>query len=344
MKQGFLYEFNCIEDGEWIPEKKTFEDRLVEELRFIWNHRYHLERRYIQQYLLGKTAAIWRFERQQKETRKKLIRELRAYRSNREFAPDLHQSLETWYLQNYKRRMDIAPAVRYLLVSSWTENPDLFRNAKKWEHRLQSNEETQTQNRLKQLPLNVQKHVYEIAGMAGTNCPNWDSTAYNQATTAFLLATSEELQDFLFDHARYNLEHRISWYDVIQEAYRTSRQKRVYREYLRSPEWKRKSQAVLNRAMQPFIVEPIIIHRTRDRYGRLIESLKTEWKPICERVECSQVAEHVHHYNYERVGKELIGMDPEASEENDLIALCRECHAALHAEGKIVGTPESNRG
>ena len=72
MKQGFLYEFNCVENGEWIPEKKTFEDGLVEELRFIWKHRYHLERRYIQQHLRGDAAAIWRFKRQQKETRKNL--------------------------------------------------------------------------------------------------------------------------------------------------------------------------------------------------------------------------------------------------------------------------------
>ena len=42
------------------------------------------------------------------------------------------------------------------------------------------------------------------------------------------------------------------------------------------------------------------------------------------------------HYNYDRVGKELVGMYPEASEENDLIALCRECHASLHAEGQII--------
>ena len=104
------------------------------------------------------------------------------------------------------------------------------------------------QNRLKQLPLNVQKHVYQIAGMAGTSCPNWGSTEYNQATTAFLVTTDEELQDFLDDHARHNLEHRISWYDVMQEAYRTPKQGRVYREYLRSPEWKQKRQAVLNRA------------------------------------------------------------------------------------------------
>ena len=192
------------------------------------------------------------------------------------------------------------------------------------------------QNRLKQLPLNVQKRVYEIAGMAGTICPDLGSAEYNRAIGAFLFATAEELQDFLDDHARHNLEHRISWYDVMQEVYRTPRQGRVYREYLRSPEWKQKRQAVLNRAMQPFIVEPIIIRRTRDEYGRLIEYLETEWKPTCERVECLNVAEHVHHYNYERVGKEQIGMEPEASEENDLIALCRECHAALHAKGQII--------
>jgi predicted HNH restriction endonuclease len=48
------------------------------------------------------------------------------------------------------------------------------------------------------------------------------------------------------------------------------------------------------------------------------------------------VAKDVHHYNYERAGKEQIGMDPEASEENDLIALCRECHTALHAKGQII--------
>ena len=192
------------------------------------------------------------------------------------------------------------------------------------------------QNRLKQLPLNVQKRVYEMAGMAGAICPDLCCCEYNRAMGAFIFATAQELQDFLDDHARHNLEHRISWHDVIQEAYRTPRQGRVYREYLRSPEWKQKRQAVLNRAMQPFIVEPIIIRRTRDEYGRLIEYLETEWKPTCERGECLNVAKDVHHYNYDRAGKELIGMEPEASEENDLIALCRECHAALHGKGKII--------
>ena len=141
MKQGFLYEFNCIEDGEWIPEKVTFEDKLVEELRFIWNHRYHLERRYIQRYLLGKAATIWRFKRQQREARRKLIREIRAYRSNQEFAPDLHQRLEKWYIDNHKKRMDIACIVKWLLTFSWAEDPSVFRNAQTWEQNLQIDSE-----------------------------------------------------------------------------------------------------------------------------------------------------------------------------------------------------------
>ena len=112
-----------------------------------------------------------------------------------------------------------------------------------------------------------------MAGMAGTNCPGWGSAEHNQATTAFFVATAEELHDFLFDHARYNLEHRISWSDVIQEAYKTPRQGRVYREYLRSPEWQQKRQAVLNRAMQPCMPESPEIRVSFDPYGRRIEYL-----------------------------------------------------------------------
>ena len=137
MKQGFLYEFNCIEDGEWIPEKQTFEDKMVEDLRIIWKHRYNLEPRYSQQHLRD-NAARWRFMRTQREGRRKLVREIRAYRSNREFAPDLHQSLETWYLQNGKKRMDIAYIPKWLLTTSWAEDPSVFRNAKTWESNLQA--------------------------------------------------------------------------------------------------------------------------------------------------------------------------------------------------------------
>ena len=137
MRNEFLYEFNCIEDGEWISEKVTFEDRLVQDLRRHWTHRYHLERRYSQQYLRS-NAARWRFMKQQREGRRRLIRELRAYRSNREFAPKLHKSLETWYLQNRKNRADIAFAVKYLLTASWAEDPSRFRDAKTWVSKIQA--------------------------------------------------------------------------------------------------------------------------------------------------------------------------------------------------------------
>ena len=138
MKNEFFYEPNCVEDGEWIPEKKTFEDELVLDLRFIWNLRYNLERRWIQQRLLGDAAAIWRFKRQQREERKKIVREIRAYRSNRELAPELLQSLESWYLQNRKNRADIAFAVKYLLTASWAEDPSRFRDAKTWVSKIQA--------------------------------------------------------------------------------------------------------------------------------------------------------------------------------------------------------------
>ena len=141
MKNEFLYEFNCIEDGEWISERVTLEDRLVQDLRRSWNHRYNLERRWIQQRLLGDAAAIWRFRGTQREGRRRLIRDIRAYRSNREFAPDLHQSLESWYLQEGKKRMDIAGIVKWLLTTTWADDRSLFRNAKNWESKLQIDSE-----------------------------------------------------------------------------------------------------------------------------------------------------------------------------------------------------------
>ena len=140
MKNGFFYEFNCIEDGEWISEKVTLEDRLVQDVRRSWNHRYNLERRYSQQYLRD-NAARWRFRRQQQKVRRRFISDLRAYRTNREFASDLHQSLENWYLQEGKKRVDVAWIVRILLTTSWAEDPSLFRNAKTWESKLQIDSE-----------------------------------------------------------------------------------------------------------------------------------------------------------------------------------------------------------
>ena len=140
MKNEFFYELNCVENGKWIPEKKTLEDTLVLDLRFLWNHRYNLERRYSQRYLRS-SAARWRFKRQQREERKKFIGDIRAYRSNREFAADVHQSLESWYLQNHKKHMGIACIVKWLLTTSWANDPSVFHNAKTWKHDLQTDSE-----------------------------------------------------------------------------------------------------------------------------------------------------------------------------------------------------------
>ena len=114
---------------------------MVQDLRRSWNLRHNLERRWIQQRLLGDAAAIWRFMRTQREGRRKLVRELRAYRSNREFTPDLQQSLESWYLQNGEKRVDMACIVKCLLTASWAADPSLFQNAQVWESKLQTDSE-----------------------------------------------------------------------------------------------------------------------------------------------------------------------------------------------------------
>ena len=80
----------------------------------------------------------------------------------------------------------------------------------------------------------------------------------------------------------------------MQEVFGTSRQRRVYREYLRSPEWQRKREMVMQRAMQPCMPESPKIDVSFDRYGRRIESIAVEWKRICEHVRCLNVAKDVH--------------------------------------------------
>lgn len=212
-------------------------------------------------------------------------------------------------------------------------------------------------NRLRQLPLNIQKRLYELTGNAGDIYNFGREQIDNQVMTAFLIATREELEDFV-KHARFNLEYAISWYDRCQEAFGTSQQKTVYHAYLRSPEWKRKRQIVLNRATRPCIPKSPKIHRVSDEYGRLIEYIDTPWKPLCELIkctknntenhywtynhwtydrtdkeliECPKTATEVHHWTYDQVGKERIGRHPEPSEDNDLIALCRECHSEIKA-------------
>ena len=96
---------------------------------------------------------------------------------------------------------------------------------------------------------------------------------------------------------------------------------RAYKwEYLKSDEWKRKRDAVINRAMQPIMppsFSSVVVKRTVDRYGHVIKSFDTKWKSICENEGCANEAKHVHHLTYERIGKEHL---------EDLQALGPECH------------------
>lgn len=138
------------------------------------------------------------------------------------------------------------------------------------------------ENRLRTLPSKVQIRVYEMAGMAGTICLD-DTTErskeYNQAIAAFMLSTPEEMRAFLSYYRRYPVHESgraINWYGLIRSD------KREYDRYLRSNQWNEKRQAVFNRAMRSFIIEPVRVQKRQDRYGRLIKSFKTERKPICE--------------------------------------------------------------
>jgi len=69
--------------------------------------------------------------------------------------------------------------------------------------------------------------------------------------------------------------------------------KSAYRQYLESGEWQERRQAAMIRA---------------DGY--------------CER--CGKEAVHVHHLSYDNLGCE---------DDDDLIALCEECHRLEHEEG-----------
>lgn len=86
---------------------------------------------------------------------------------------------------------------------------------------------------------------------------------------------------------------------------------------------KRKRDAVMNRAIQPLSPDPenLVIVYERDEYGRVIEAIKVEWKPICDVDGCENEAKQVHHKNYDNIGREPL---------EDLQALCKKCHAERH--------------
>ena len=181
----------------------------------------------------------------------------------------------------------------------------------------------------------VSRYLYEIAGRAGDICgypklqkepsPNLldrdePEPEYTKAQWLYLTLSDTELEDRL-EPTRENICDPSGF--VIQWGPYCRMNERAYkREYLKSDEWKRKRDMVMQRAMQSFIPASPVIRRTVDRYGRVIEWIdNVEHRPTCENDGCTNEAKEVHHLTYERIGKERL---------NDLQALCGKCHKQQH--------------
>ena len=165
----------------------------------------------------------------------------------------------------------------------------------------------------------VNKYLYEIAGSAGTICGHsklWHEPEYAKAQWLYLTLSDTELESRL-EPTRENITHPSG--SVIQWGPYCRVNERAYKsEYLKSDEWKRKRDAVMQRAMQSFMPASPVIRHTVDRYGRVIKSIALERRPICKEDKgCTNEATQVHHLTYKRIGKERL---------DDLQALCRKCH------------------
>lgn len=187
----------------------------------------------------------------------------------------------------------------------------------------------------------IKTQVYELTGKTGTIC----GMTSDEAMTKFLIASNEEIADLEYDIIDMDSDSRseilsvVNWADYIAEAHGWDEKQRRRKLYMRSPAWKRKRDMVMARARQPMpIPENPIIHRSYDSYGRLIQSIKVDWEPTCERDDCENIATQVHHLHYDTLGKERIGplsqasekdLLPELNDENDLIAICGECHITI---------------
>lgn len=193
----------------------------------------------------------------------------------------------------------------------------------------------------------VKTQVYELTGKAGTIC----GMTSDEAMTRYLFASNEELVNLEFDiidmetDSRSEISRVINWADYIAEAPDWDEKQRRRKQYMRSPAWKRKRDMVIARARKPMpIPENPVIRRSYDRYGRLIQSIEVDWKPICERENCKNIATQVHHLHYDTLGRENVGHYVPGPEndlfhelrgeddfefKNDLIAICGECHSAI---------------
>ena len=193
----------------------------------------------------------------------------------------------------------------------------------------------------------IKTQVYEYTGRAGTIC----GMLSNEAMTRFMRSSYEELSDLEYDIIDMDSESKsemlsvVNWAVYIAEAPDWEEKQRRRKLYMRSPAWKRKRDMVIARARKPMpIPEDPVIHRTYDRYGREIVSIEVDWKPICERENCQNIATQVHHLHYDTLGRENVGHylpgpendlfhelrdNDEWEHENDLIAICGDCHQRI---------------
>ena len=162
--------------------------------------------------------------------------------------------------------------------------------------------------------------VYELTGRAGTICHETGHPDDELEMIRFLKTTDEELE-ILHKSIVAKSGMVVNWSRYC-EQYKKDHYNRGYREYLKSPAWKRKKAIVMKRAERSCMPESPEIRVSYDHYGRRIESIAMKWKPICENEGCQNEAKHVHHLHYETLGKEDI--------HKDLKALCEGCHNDCH--------------
>lgn len=193
----------------------------------------------------------------------------------------------------------------------------------------------------------IKTQVYELTGKAGTIC----GMTSDEAITRMLFSSIEEISELEYDIIDMKTDSRsevlsvINWAGYIAEARDWDEKQRRRKLYMRSPAWKRKRDMVIARARKPMpIPENPIVHRSYDRYGWEIVAIEVDWKPICERENCKNIATQVHHLHYDTLGRENVGPyipdpendlfhelrdDDEFEFKNDLIAICGECHFAI---------------
>ena len=128
---------------------------------------------------------------------------------------------------------------------------------------------------LQQIHPKVLVYLLEFSGKAGVMCQTpevLEDLHFNKALDIFMRLPAEELNQLL-QTITHQSGYVTNWYKYLNYN------KRVYKsEYLRSEVWKRKRDAVMNRAMQPRIPDPEtpVIVCERDEYGRVITSIETE--------------------------------------------------------------------